>query len=201
MLVVITASGKFTEQAVQDLITDFFAPYIGQELKIEEQGAEHQFIHACIDELDDPIPVYDLAKGLYPVTRMALDSAESHAETLSGSSTSDHTNERPEVSESFSAQLADWTLEELKELENDLHHAIRVKETLHTPYVNGRREQQEVIINGVATTVDELNDILDEELAKIKCYKSKTGKIRKAGKSKARPGETEVWLAEEEINS
>jgi hypothetical protein len=195
MIIVITASGKFTEQAVQDLITDFFAPYIGQEFSIEEQGAEHQFIVACTEDMDDPIPVYDLAKGLYPVTRMALDGSESDPKPRTDQGTGNHTKQQSDGSASFSEQLADWTLEELKELENDLHHAIRVKENFHTTYTNGTKDQP--VIDPVGL-IDRINA---ENPDRIKCWKSARGKVRKAGKSKARPGETEIWMTEDEFSN
>jgi hypothetical protein len=135
------------------------------------------------------VPVYDLARGLYPVTEMPLDGSESHAEPQTGSGTGKETSETDEASAAFSEQLADWTLEELKELENDLRHAIHVKENLHTPYVNGRKEET-LNLTGFEPVDDEL---------KTRCYRSARGKVRKANKSKARPGETEVWLTEGEL--
>ena len=48
----------------------------------------------------------------------------------------------------------------------------------------------------VKHSVEEYNKTDD----RTKYYKSARGKLRKAGKSKARPGETEVWLSDEEAN-
>lgn len=190
MLVCITASGKFSKNAVQDLITDFFMPYVDKELNPSE--SELQFIAACqsADE-NDLVPVYDLARGLYPSMRMPLDGAQSHAEALSGEGWCDPLGDQ---SESLRIDLRagdEMTLEGPRELEKDVHHAIRIREQqMHQTYVNGIKEEvEEVLISGEAVN----------ETEKIKYYKSPRGNLRPANKSKARPKETEVWLTPEEI--
>ena len=82
------------------------------------------------------------------------------------------------------------TAEQLEEIDNRLmRHDIRVRENLHpTRYTNGTREIPAPMKETVSTVEG------------TKYFKSKTGKLRKAGpRSKLRPGEIEVVLTDKEI--
>jgi hypothetical protein len=124
---------------------------------------------------------------------------------------------------------ADWvtridtmSYEQLRGLEEAVRHAVHIREQnmhpVYTGYKNGTkfhsREMEEagaeLTVNmeplyqdvpATAGTVEALAHTVEmSQQETVKYWKSKAGKYRKAGKSKSRPGETEIWLTQEEID-
>lgn len=178
---------------------------------------------------------YDLSRGLYPAAPslaqdtlcMAPGATETDEQVQSGMNPYPYglsaSDLLTELSTDEDIIRANWiryfdkcTLNELKGLEEEVRHAVHVRERdmhpVYTQYQNGLK------INGTEATAEEL----DEELGTVpvsagtveamihsaevsqhetvKYWKSKTGKYRKAGRSKSRPGETEIFLNQEEID-
>lgn len=199
MIICITASGKVSELAVSDLIQDFLQPYTTDNYEPEDNDA------AIAQRLvRQGLPVYDLSRGLYPVALdtpyAALGSTETAEQVQGGVITSTGgVAVSPLILEPYGGiDLSDLGLSQTQQAEIEkriMHHAIRIREKgihpVYTEYEDGLRKTE-------LHPVDESEDSEDD---KIRCYKSKTGKIRKAGRSKARPGENEVFLTEEELAS
>jgi hypothetical protein len=141
--------------------------------------------------------VFDLTRGLFPVTQedleaedaeMPLDGPEINADSLAGESgmiTHGTGSEPYNGSESHT-----WSREEIEKM---MSGYIQV----HEAKFHGVPSES-VILEGITdmSAVPEM-----AEPVKIRCYKSKTGKIRKAGRSKMKPGETEVFLTDEELDA
>lgn len=192
MLVCITASGTISAVLIQDLISDFFGPYVDKEIK---QDAEEADLINQILEAD--IPVYDLSRGMYP--RMPLDGSEKAVEPRTSASPSqgkgsdsetltDLLSDEDIIRAQWVRYFQDCTLEDLKGIEEELRHAIHVKSDIHPErqmYVNGRRDIPESV-----------------NAEQKKYFQSPTGKLRLAGpRSKIRTKEVEVWLTDEEYES
>lgn len=189
---------------------------------------------------------YDLSRGLYPVSRaleqstapqMALDGSESDAAGFSGEVRYDYLGETlsasdllTELSTDEDIIRANWlryfdkcTLEELKGLEEEVRHAVHVREKnmhpVYTQYENGLKVPVTDGDSAVAAVVhakeefrssameehgQDLVTVTEPMICNVndstRYWKSKAGKYRKAGKSKSRPGETEIWLTQEEID-
>lgn len=171
---------------------------------------------------------YDLSRGLFPVAppvaqdslHTALGATETDEQLQSGVIA--HTGEY-DGSESLTALPEDsiprWLrnqdLDQLRQLETEVRHAVHIREQnmhpVYTEYKNGAKfhsremgvqvqdiaVQTEPIYQDVPVTTGTV-EIPQQET--VKYWKSKTGKYRKAGKSKSRPGETEIWLTQEEID-
>lgn len=184
MIFCITATGKVTEVMSRDLIEDFISQFSGKNLILDDEEADLLSQIASAD-----IPVYDLTRGLYPY--VPLEGSESHAEAVSSSGTGD---DNPATGETPTIDLSGLglTAHQQGEIEKRIMSTIRVREQFSASYTNGVRERQQ----------DENEEAVAAEVfstdGKTKYYKSKTGKLRKAGKSKARPGETETWLTDEQ---
>lgn len=159
------------------------------------------------DCMDEGIPVLDLTRGLYQVgaAEMALDGSVSHAETLPAVSgtpdqgasdlvsmalTEPHMGDAREVVER-------WILETVKILVKEvsnLHARVATLETNWEPAATPLKTPGEVL------------DYIEErygspEANKTRYYQNGKGKLRKAGRSKMKPGEKEVYLTEEEVES
>lgn len=152
------------------------------------------------------IPVYDLSKALWAVPdpvnehQMPLGEPESHAET---------TKSGPDISVRVTKDLALATVSEPRSQE--ILDPSMLSEMLVT-----RSEVEEIVRAAIlhheenwhspplikVDPVEEIDVTKDSShpIGNIKYYKSKTGKYRKAGRSKARPGEVEAWLTEDEID-
>jgi len=187
MIVCITASSKVQKQLIYDLIEDMFLPYADEELTLNAEELDLLYQIASAE-----IPVFDLSRALY--SYMPPRGSENDAEAVSGPTPRD---DKGTGDGWLRIDLSEATLEEMKEAEKKLHNAIRVRENLHpTTYTNGTRDV------ATETKTVHLEDGSDLEVAvKTRYYKSKTGKLRKAGKSKARPGEEEIWLTNDELES
>jgi len=199
MIICITSTGKVQKQLIYDLIEDAFMPYAGKELTLDDE--ERDLV--CQIQAAE-VPVYDLARALSPV--MPLERAESHAEALPDPSEGDPVLEESEAVELISECLlgedfirAEWiryfdklSLAELKGIEEELHNAIKVRETF-TEYRNGTRFAEK---GPDYTDKGSVPEGIDRT---IKYYKSPAGKMRKAGpRSKPRPKEEVVYLTPEE---
>jgi hypothetical protein len=190
MLLCITADGKVSALLIQSLIEDFLAPYADKEFTSdhEEQDLINQILAA-------DIPVYDLARGMFP--RMPLDGAESQAETTGAPDPSPSKGSESEHGAIDYSGL-DLTTDQIVEIEKRIMATIRIRETHNLHYTNAipdnaTRKEEEVeipeIIKGIV-----------EGPERQKYWQSKGGKIRLARKSKPRPGETEVYLTQEEAD-
>lgn len=203
MLICITSSGKSSELLIESLIKDLLAPYAGKEMTIDP---EEQDLIRQIQEAD--IPVYDLARGLFPY--MPLDGAVVAAETLSPPVPSPSMGSNDEHGAIDYSGLG-LTTKQIIEIEKRIMSVIRIKENLHPSnheYINGLPKDvynlQALDVGGEVVEPEVLDEIplstgvmVDDE--KKKYWKSKRGRLRLAGKSKARPGETEVWMTDDEV--
>jgi hypothetical protein len=179
--------------------------------------------------------MYDLSRGLFPVAppvaqdslHMALGATETDEQVRSGViartgeyDTLESLTELPE--DSIPRWLRNQDLDQLRQLETEVRHAVHIREQglhpVYTGYKNGTkfhsREMEEagaeLTVNmeplyqdvpATAGTVEALAHTVEmSQQETVKYWKSKAGKYRKAGKSKSRPGETEIWLTQEEID-
>lgn len=152
------------------------------------------------------VPVYDLTRGLYSVTssEMALDGVVSHAETLSPQAgmaggvekdlvSPSHT-ETPLIDNVSENEMLAWAVENIKKLTDEVNRLkthVGIAEHGWEPAVQIPDHMKE----------PEQNPEPDPTEGKIRYYRNGKGKHRKAGNSKARPGEKEVWLTEDEVES
>lgn len=140
--------------------------------------------------------VHDLTLGLFPVTQsddggaeMPLDGPEVNADGLayeSGVTTPDTSSPWYDPSEGLTRE----------EIEKIVAGYIKVHEAaFHQPSV----------ATGTVAAMDHMREVFEnasaEEVATIKCYKNKSGKIRKAGRSKMKPGEEEIWLEQADVDA
>ena len=195
MLLCITADGKVSALLIQSLIEDFLAPYADKEFTSdhEEQDLINQILAA-------DIPVYDLARGMFP--RMPLDGAESQAETTGAPDPSPSKGSESEHGAIDYSGL-DLTTDQIVEIEKRIMATIRIRETHNLHYTNAipdnapkkatEEDVKELLGIDPVDNTEETND-------KQKYWQSKGGKIRLARKSKPRPGETEVYLTQEEAD-
>jgi hypothetical protein len=186
--------------------------------KLKEQPAESYVLiivgtdgyeELVDDARDQGIMVLDLCKALMQVadwTQMAPDGSESHAESLTEVPEGEHLGIRENRSESRvdttgSCVVELWPVNEMtgmtkEEVEKIMAAMIAVHETR---YHNGVK--MDLI---PAVDEPELKPVLpspEVELPQPNAYRSKTGKLRKMGRSKARPGETEVHLSQAELDA
>lgn len=196
--------GMFTDDADDKILMVLDASSVPEMVKLAD---------AC------GIKVYDLSKGLFPVSpdspstseaQMPLDEAESDAEALLLPLGYDVTPENPEPSQAISAPPEDksqsvFTSEQREEIERIVQGIIAInRPDLHPVYKTGSAEPD--IDAAEESVADELfakpgeprSTEVFEEFTKVRYYRSKTGKMRKANKSKARPGEEETWLTAEQ---
>jgi hypothetical protein len=154
-------------------------------------GSE-EIILECMEE---NVPVLDLTRGLFQVTReeaseteMPLDEPERHAETLLPDPGTPVTPLDDLVSPLLSEpQALKQKIAELEKEVSKLRAAVIAGETNWEP--------NPVELDGTAAKAK-------EEITYVtKYYQNGKGKIRKAGRSKIKPGEKEVWLTEAEVES
>lgn len=184
-------------------------------LMVLDPYTEPEIVDRC---LDARVEVADLTRGLFFSEAMwkardtevtsehPLYGSESQSETLSGSPSYDGLGKDSETSDSLSELYmkediirADWlkyfdscSLEQLKGIEEELRNAIYVREQANpVPYENGLKVREDTGPEPISTLGDA------GEKNTIKYWKSKTGRLRKAGRSKPKPGETEVFLTED----
>lgn len=181
--------GVSYERVKRDRIVDVLGETIGLAalIVIGTEGLEDEIKRAYLMG----IPVYDLAAALWAVPdpteepQLPLYEPESHADRTESSSGTSVRVPDDHGLESFSEpQGRTWTEREIKSLVMTiLHSEFNWEPTASQPvsYLQG-----------------EAYDKVTEE--GVKYYKSKTGKYRKAGRSKARTGETEVYLSQEEAD-
>lgn len=189
-------------------------------LMVLDADTEREFVRSSGRNVSG---IYDLSKGLYPVpladgtligSRMPLDGPVSHVDGLEPSPEYDPVARAESVSAALPEPLRGIWDKVIKVggLSNAQLHEIKEIFMVHVRV--SEQDMHPVYINGTGTTPEELNEIIDEELEKIKqedqvpdkdCiktvkyWKSKRGNYRKAGNSKPRPGEIEVSLTEDEI--
>lgn len=164
-----------------------------------------------ISSMSSGIPVFDLTRGLYSVTAadMALGGSVTNAETLS---------DGPGITTGAGKDLG---LDSLTEPQGDYLPDTPLDDVIRDLVKRVSNLEKQMTSERAHVAVGESGwepspaDILDaaEELvaeerfaqtkevvddSRTKYYKSARGKLRRAGKSKARPGETEVWLTDDE---
>jgi hypothetical protein len=191
-----------------------FSTHLDSEVKdcifmVLDSGSE---ITAVEEMTAQGIPVYDLSKGLFPVlspvsSQMPPAGAENDAEALllplgcdetgKGSKPSEAISEPPE---SMSVSSV-FTPEQRKEIEEIVQGIIAInRQDLHPVYV------QDSAGPDMGPDMDAAEEAVADEVhsteGKTRYYRqARTGKMRKAGKSKARPGEEETWLTPEQETS
>lgn len=164
------------------------------------------------------VPVFDLAKGLFPVQlpdsspavpEMPLDGAESHTESLTlplGYEETGNAQNRSESRPGGSSTKTDMpglTARQRKEVEEIVQGMIAIsRPDLHPVYMKDKDDlitvTEPLKCDSLTDDSDVIDDFAEQVSGLVKYYKSKTGKMRKAGKSKSRPGEEEVWLSSEQ---
>jgi hypothetical protein len=176
--------------------------------KLIETLAEHDepvFMVLSTEGLEDLIgqaqragvPVLDLCRGLFQVTE-ALDGVESNANELSQTPEGDQPQDESDLVRIDPSASDPWAPDEYMtraQVEELIMTVIQVHETR---YHNGVKVETTV----VRPEPEEFNSLPSEATIQTpNYYKSKTGKLRPMGRSKARPGETPVYLTQEEINA
>ena len=152
------------------------------------------------------IPVYDLSQALWAVPNRSndpgvpLDGSQSHADAPEGSSEGNDIPPKDLVLETVSEPRSIETfnkfmLNEMPITREEVEEIVR-SAILH--HESGWHSQEYVAPPPVEDAVPE---DADRPEGSIKYYKKKSGKIRKAGRSKALAGETEIWLTEEEASA
>lgn len=145
-------------------------------------------------------PLYDLSRALFMLSagnepQMPLDGPESHAETVSdvpdGSVRVEDSEPHSDSQSLALDQLEGLNERQRREVEEIIMTFVRTREFGWT--VQETPDPQPVI--KLAAPEPEMVD------GKIKYYVNKSGKYRKAGNSKPRPGETEAWLTQEEADA
>lgn len=195
--------GVSYERVKRDKIIDTLSETIGLAylIVIGTEGLEKEINQAY----HLGIPVYDLAAALWAVPdpteepQLPLHEPESHA---------DETDTRSGTSVRVPNDLGSESLSEPQgipiELMNQVHDYVTRDEVrdivmtiLHNEF-NWEPAKPDsvpkIFVDGSQLEPQEGGSSL------IKFYRSKTGKMRKAGRSKARPGETEVFLTQEEAD-
>lgn len=160
---------------------------------LNSDGIENE-ISAC---LNAKIPVLDLTRGLYQVTEVGPESSESNSEASAEQTPTPVSPSNdlasPSVAElTFRLDLQGETISALIDRIERLEKAmtVGVGETNWEPGPLPVPENPEVVTTGEEDTANPT----------VAYWKSKRGKFRKAGKSKARPGETLVHLTQAEID-
>lgn len=145
-----------------------------------------------IEEAEEAgIPVLDMTKGLFQHSALpvvALDGSESNADALEEPAEGEHLGD---VSDLVRIDPSAMTRKEVEDL-------IMVMIIAHEQkYHNGLpiEPQRPEILAPEVTVLD------DAKAPETNYYRSKTGKLRPKGRSQPRPGETAVFLTEEEINA
>lgn len=183
--------GVSYERVKRDRIVDVLGETIGLAalIVIGTEGLEDEIKRAYLMG----IPVYDLAAALWAVPdpteepQLPLYEPESHADrTESSSGTSVRVPDDHGLESLSEPQGRTWTEREIRSLVMTILHSEFNWEPGSIPITGAAS------ITGLPPTADETDG--------IKYYKSKTGKYRKAGRSKARTGETEVYLSQEEAD-
>lgn len=135
------------------------------------------------------VPVYDLTRGLFAVE--PPDGSVSDSEPLTQAPVGEarvDTSLSLEGIVELHTETLDMILDRIERLEK-MVGVVAVNESGFTP------------------APDTMEEVLMEMLVqqstkgKTKYYRNESGKLRKAGRSKARPGETEVFLTEEEASA
>jgi hypothetical protein len=169
-------------------------------------GSE-DIILECIEE---SVPVLDLTRGLFQVTReeaseteMPLSEPESDGETLSPAPGTPMIPRDAKVLESLTepqpgitseSEALVWAVEEVKKLRKEVS-------TLRAAAVSGEVNWEPSPQSDPSIATGAGFAIGDSTEGKIRCYQNGKNKVRKAGRSKIKPGEKEVWLTEEEFES
>jgi hypothetical protein len=146
--------------------------------------------------------VSDLCRALHD-PEMPLDGAESQAEPVTGQSGIPVRVESPEPSQGdpwrdseyvSRAEMEEYVTGIIKVLRQEFH-APAVDSGAIAPVSGQGLADVETLSGNDSSPVE---TVTDQET--LKYYKSKTGKFRKAGNSKARPGEVEVQLTQAEVD-
>lgn len=165
---------------------------IRQLVILNSDGIENEISHC----LQAKIPVFDLTRGLYQVTEVPLPEAGSDSEAIEQQ---DAAPVPPEKDLALGSVLA-----RLEKIEQDAHEVIRKVRDMHAQILTGEANWeplQEPETGMTGMDVIKMDPGLSEAAGLTPYWKSKRGNLRKAGKSKARPGETLVHLTQEEMDN
>lgn len=168
---------------------------------LNSDGIENE-ISAC---LNAKIPVLDLTRGLYQITEVGPGSSESNSEAIAEQTPAPVSPENDLASVSV-AELAfrlglqgdtiSALIDRIERLEKAM--SVGIGETNWEPSQNTIPPEEDVL--GAGETGFKTGVYDPDAASKVAYWKSKRGKFRKAGKSKARPGETMVYLTQDEID-
>lgn len=145
--------------------------------------------------LEEQCAVYDLTRGLYRVSEadLPLDGSVSNAESLTG-----------EVGTPVGSSN-DLGLDLLTETQGGYPLAMDINDVVRDLVRRVVRLEQEINWEHtanprmpVAPENDPAVEVGDSTEGRTKYYQNGKGKIRKAGRSRIKPGEKEVWLSDEE---
>lgn len=161
--------------------------------------------------------VSDLTRGLFdPVcvpssdSQVPLDGSESNAETIAEAMgdtgtgmTQDEAQGSLELSHDLVSTLPPYVTR------TEMEEYVRQIITTHEMHFHGTGTKGNPVSLDAGSEVTEekaAEDIYREAVPEpdpdgVKCYKNKKGTIRKAGKTKARPGETVVYLNRDEVSA
>jgi hypothetical protein len=163
------------------------------------QGSEDVILEC----MEDNIPVLDLTRGLYRVSKdeIASDGSVSEPKTVSGDSGTSVPPTKDLVLESLTEpQIGDdretverWILDKIKQLDKEVKTLTGIVKSNETNWEPS--PVPESIQEQINAEVD--SDRTDT----TRYYVNGKGKHRKAGRSKIKSGEREVWLTEDEIES
>lgn len=152
------------------------------------------------------IPVLDLTKGLFQHTgspTVPLDGSESHADGLEDTSEGeplgnesdlvriDPVNVLPGLNDRQRKEVEEIVTEAMTELERRYFNGVAVDQVVEP-------EDKPQVLDPITILVSDEVEAPEHE---PNYYRSKTGKMRPIGRSKARPGETAVYLTDGEINA
>lgn len=190
--------------------------------KIERSGvARKEIIVLGSDGLEDLIDfavrnewkVSDLTRGLFDPavvsltgTQMPLDGSESNAETITEAMgdtgtglTQNEAQGSPRLSHDLINTLPPYVTR------SEMEEYVRQIMTTHETHFHGTGSARPDQDKGDLIPADASSEVTGPASAEVpdgvKCYKNKKGTIRKAGKTKARPGETVVYLTAEESDA
>lgn len=175
-------SGRTVERRRRDDMLQYLAGLDAEEKYVIVLGTEGLDDYIA-EAQEESLPVLDLCRGLFAVE--GPQGSVSDSESVSASSPTPGRVAGIVSAESFTEPTAILIkrVEILEKEVAELRAHVGVNESFGTP---------EVVVQP--------SDQVNEEV-RTKYYKDAAGKLRKAGRSRARNGEEELWLTDDEYNS
>lgn len=148
--------------------------------------------------LEEQCAVYDLTRGLYRVSEadLPLDGSVSHAESLTGEAGTPVGSGNDLGLDLLTETQGGYPLAmDINDVVRDLvRRVVRLEQEINWEHTANPR----MPVPTETPVQDVLEELLEERQNKTKYYQNGKGKIRKAGRSRIKPGEKEVWLSDEE---